>query len=501
MQNPLRQQFGTLQDSIRPMLSVALAIGVGIGAGIIAIVAGRVELKWAAVIVIATAAPCAALLVRDIKKLILITFIIDIPLGIDVALQDQEWHDGGPTGYIVSLMTIVLIVGYALWIIEHKPKVRFFPQVTVPALLYILMSLFSFFQTRNLQLSLFGLFMHCQFFLMTFYLANHLQTWSDVRLVMTTMAICLLLEGGLMVLQYFSGLSLEGGLVSSHTYDSTYSAGATGPRVGGTIGAPNSAAAYLASTLMMVLGAYLARAINGKLALPAIALGGVALIATASRTAWGSLTLSVSLLLLLSFRTDAWKKALPLILAAGLIAGVFFGDQLRARLSAAQTDRTRPELATMARNIIDAFPLGIGENNYDQVMSDRYAHPNWVGHRHTPVHNKYLLVWAELGPQGLAAFALLLLATAWQARRWLFRKDVSPAQYIIASGFLVALVGYAFHMNTEGFASRANVQILWLIIALIVVSSHFSFADCNCSVRGTRPSARSGDRAEQEAGW
>jgi len=449
---------------------VLLAILVGGGVGALAIVAGNASTKWAGVILIAVAAPAVALLVNDIRKLILIVLVVDIPLGIDIAIQNQEGHLGGPTGYIVSLMTIVLIVGYALWIIERKPQVRFFPQVTIPALLYLFMGVLSFYQSRNLQLSLFGLFLNCQFVLMYFYIVNHARTWADLHLIIVTMVVCLLLESALMVMQYFMGITLDLGMTSSYSLDGLASKGVTGPRVGGTIGTPNSAAVYLTPVLVLTFGAYLTgRLVDRRLALGAFFLGTIALIATASRTAWGSFFIGMLILLSRAVRIDAGKKGVLLLLVGGLLLGIFFGAQMQTRLAAAATDRTRPELAAMAYNIMRDYPWGVGENNYDQVMSDKYAHPNWVGHTLYPVHNKYLLVWSETGPQGLVAFSLLLVAAAWQARRWLFRTDIAPHLFILAAATLGALVVYAFHMRMEGFSSRTNLQQLWFIITMMVV--------------------------------
>ncbi len=462
----LRRWFNSLREEFSAFVPLALAIVVGIGAGVLTIVANNASSKWAVVMVAAAAGVPLALLFRDIRKLLLVVLVVDIPLGIDIAIQDQEWHQGGPTGYMVSLMTVALVLGYALWILDRRPKPRFFPSITVPALLYLLMVIVSLFQSRHLQLSLFGVFFHLQFILMYLYLANHVRTWDDVRLVVLTTVSCLLFEGVLMTLQYFMSTSLNLGVFVSYAYDSSASAGATGPRVGGTIGTANSAAAYVAPMLTLTLGAYLARLIDKKLAFPALSFGAVALVATASRTAWGSVVLALAVLFSQLFRSGAGKKALGLVLAGALAVGILFGSQVVERLAAASTDTTRPELATMARNIIAAYPLGIGENNYDQVMSDRYAHPAWVGHTHVPVHNKYLLVWAETGLQGLLAFVLLLVAPIWLARRWLFRTTIPSRLRILAASFLGMLAGYAFHMNTEGFSSRANVQIFWFVLAM-----------------------------------
>jgi hypothetical protein len=43
---------------------------------------------------------------------------------------------------------------------------------------------------------------------------------------------------------------------------------------------------------------------------------------------------------------------------------------------------------------------------------------------------------------------------------------------VIVAGLLGALAGYAYHMSTEGFASRGNLQILWFLIALIAAISY-----------------------------
>jgi O-antigen ligase len=317
---------------------------------------------------------------------------------------------------------------------------------------------------------LFGLFLYCQFVLMYFYIVNHVRTWADIHSIIVTMVVCLLLESALMVMQYFMGITLDLGMTSSYSVGGPASKGITGPRIGGTIGGPNSAAAYLTPALIITFGAYLTgRLVDRRLALGAFSLGTIALIATASRTAWGGFFIGMLILLSRAVWTDAGKKAILILLIGVLFVGIFFGAQMQTRLAAAATDRTRPELATMAYNIMKDYPLGVGENNYDQVMGDKYAHPNWVGHTHYPVHNKYLQVWTETGPQGLVAFSLLLIAAAWQARRWLFRTGIAPHFFILAAAILGALVGYAFHMRTESFSSRATLQQLWFIITMTVV--------------------------------
>ncbi len=423
--------------------------------------------KWVAVIVLGVAGMAVALFVKDIRKLILIVLIADIPLGIDIAIRDQEWHQGGPTGYVISLMTICLMVGYGIWILEKKPKGRFWIATTVPALIYLGMIILSLYQSYNLELSFFGIFLELQLFFLYYYLANHVKDWNDLRLVVNTVAVLLILESVYIILQYAFGFNINIGFLPNARVIG--SAGTSGVRVGGTIGTPNSAAAFLAVNMVLVLGAYAtSRLVNTKIALSALGLGVIALFITMTRTAWGSFSVILVVMTPWLWRTSIRKTLFPFLVVLGIMTTIFLGPQIVTRLQAATTDTTRPELAYMAYNIIRAYPMGVGVNNYDQYMIDKYAHPNWVGHTKYPVHNKYLLTWAELGIQGLAAFVLLLLAAIWRAGRQLIRSKQDIQLSMLPASLLAAFASYALHMSTEGFSSRSNMQILWFLIALIV---------------------------------
>jgi O-antigen ligase len=277
-----------------------------------------------------------------------------------------------------------------------------------------------------------------------------------------------------MVLQYFAGASLNVAdlIVSGSMADG--GTGVTGNRVSGTLPTPAGAAIYLNSMLVVTLGAYLAGTlVNRKLALAAFCLGVIALIATSSRGGWVAFAVSMLLVLGRALWTGAGRKAIVLFLIGGALVGTFFGPQIKERVETIEEDQSREQLAYMANNIINAFPLGVGDNNYDQYLKDEYAHPAWVGQQLWPPHNKYLLNWAELGPQGLIAFWLLLLATIGSARRWLFRADIAPEFVIIGSGFLAGLVACMIHMYSETFEGRMHEELLWFTIAMLAVTKQF----------------------------
>lgn len=452
------------------------AIGVGLGMGALSVFANNASSKWAVVIIGAVFAPTLVLLIKDIKKLVLMAFIIDSFLGVDIAIQNKGWHSGGPTGYMVSLTTIGLVVGYALWVFEKKPQPRFFPATTVPGLLVLLTISISFFHSPNWQLSAFGLFLKAQAFLMYFYIINHVTTWNRGRFVLTVLIVCLLLQGSLMVLQYFSGTSLNiGGLITSESI-SMGGEGVVGDRVSGTLGRPSKAALYLNSLLSITIALMLTTKLLDKWfawTMMATAVGVVALIATSSRGGWVAFAISMLLVIGRGLWIKQGRRNLNVLLIATALILLVFGDQILQRLVTIQEDNTRQQLDTMALNIIRAYPLGIGENTYDLYMSDKYAHPEMVGHTHLPVHNRYLMVWSETGLQGLVAFVLLLAAPFWQARKWLFDPHADQNMVALGIGVLGGLTTHIVHMRSENFNTLPETILLWFLIAMTVSVSQF----------------------------
>jgi O-antigen ligase len=473
--NTLRQLHFTEinQKKYQSLLIVFLALLVGSATGTLALVANNASSKWAGVIVIAILAPSAVLLINNIKKLILVTLVVDLILGIDIAIQNQGWHRGGPTGYMMSLATISLGIGYALWFIEKKPKPKFFPTISIPAVIYLGTILLSFYQSPNWLLSSFELFLGLQALLIYFYLVNHLSTWADVKLILFTITVCVLFEGLLMTLQYFAGASINlGGLIVSDSL-ANGGQGVIGDRVAGTLARPGNAALYLNSMLPLILGSYLIEGlINKKLALITFCVGVVALIATSSRAGWIGFGVAMLIFMAQVIWAGFEGKIIPLFLAGGLLIGIFFGGVIQQRLATIEEDHTRDQLDFMAYNIIRAYPLGVGANTYDLYMSDQFAHPVWVGHKHEPVHNKYLLTWAQLGLQGLMAFILSLVATIWQARRWFLNNKVDRRLAVLPAGLLAGLIAQMIQMRSETFNSGFHANLLWLVIALIVAMGY-----------------------------
>jgi putative inorganic carbon (HCO3(-)) transporter len=466
----------------REVTEIGLPILVGLGLGALAVFIRDLPSKWAGALVLAVITPVFVLLLGDIKKVILIALVVDIPLGFDVAIQNHGDHRGGPTGYLVSLMTIVLVVGYALWITERsRSKVYSFKSVTVPLLVFIFMAVASIFQSANVLFSTFNIFLMIQVFLMYFYTINHIKTWADVRLVINTWAVCLALESAFMILPRITGSEISFAGVASKVYSDT-SASVTGLRAVGTMGSPNAAAIWLTSSLVITMGAYLAYSelnLPGtRLTLLSFLIGAVGLVLTYSRSGWASFALAMLVLASLAIKRVIGRKRLTFLLVLILMVFSFFARPIVQRLT--EDDRGSAEArkigTEMAYNMIGDQPItGVGISNFD-VRRFEYLPPELVGEPRGKVyivHNHYLLTWSELGVFGLLSFVGILLAATAQGTRWInHRSDVRT--FMLSASLLAALAGYSLHMGSDVFTSRMPVQLLWFMIALITAINHLA---------------------------
>jgi O-antigen ligase len=454
---------------------------IGLGLGVLSVVALSLPPKWSGALVLAVIAPVVVLLVRDLKKLVLVAIIVTMPSGFDVSILNRTEHQGGPGGYVVSLLTFALIAGYVMWITERpKTSVRSFKPMTFPLLAFILLALISVFQSVDSTYSLAALFLLIQAFLMYFYIVNHVTTWDDFRLIINVIAACLALEGVLMALQYFTGLSLSFAGVSSHSlYDASESV--SGIRVGGTFGSSNGASIWLTSALAITMGAYLLYShlkLRGRhLLLLAFLLGTVGLLVTFSRSGWISFALAMLILGALAIKRDIATTSLILMVLIAFVIGGLSSDLIVRRFTGDDQGSAagRRIYAEMAFKMIDDHPLGVGINNFDErkmryLPVELFGQPSkWV----YVVHNHYLLVWAEMGLQGLVALVVVLLAAIAHGISGMVRQT-DPRGYMISTSLLAALIGYSLHMASDIFSWPETVLLLWLVIALITAANNLS---------------------------
>lgn len=426
--------------------------------------------------IVAVLSPFLALTSEAAQRVLLAVVILDIPLqfGTHLFYREDDAALGALGGLSISATTLALAGLYLSWLIRafasrysgQKTGVK----VNWPLVAYFGITLLSVFVAQDIGFSLFEVWLLLEACLVYFYIAGNVRTREDVVFVVSVLLAACLLESVVMIILRFTGMpSTIWGLPTHIHIDNDPKEGFM--RIGGTVGSPNFAAAYLsisltcaASVLFTTLGRlykWLATAVLG--------LGSIALILTFSRGGWLALALSLTLLCLVTWRRRGLSLKAPitvLVLLAllyvpfhSLVGARLFGDD---RGSA----ESRIPLMNLAFRIIEDHPLlGVGANNFTVAMGP-YLTSEFRQAFLFAVHNKYLLVLAETGIGGLIGFLAFFAGTmrkGWQC--WNFQdRLLSP----LALGFAAGIAGHMVHMTVDVFRGRPTQQLLWLIAGLLV---------------------------------
>jgi putative inorganic carbon (HCO3(-)) transporter len=412
------------------------------------------------------------------RRIFLAMVLLDIPLQIDqnFAYLDDAAALGAAGGYNISVTTFALAGLYGAWLIDRLVHRHRSAPVPVGLLLtlapYMCVAALTLVVARDVGLYSRGLFLLVQMFLLYVYLVGTVRTRQDLRFVVGWL-LCGLVCEGLIIAVSAAGGSFEAAGLQVRTDIFDEEEVGTAARFSGTLGSPILAASYLEMLLapaLAILGTNLGRC-HKTLAVLGLSLGSVALIGTFSRAGWLAASLSLTIVYLPLWRRRKLSPAVPVVLLVLLSAlALFFHEEIARRMTGNDggSARSRVPLMMMAWDIITDQPaLGVGANNYTEALKPRT--PEFGNEWLFTVHNQYLLVWAETGAIGLAAYLWFLLATlrrGWQ--RW---KRTDPLLSPLALGFTAALVGQMLHMQVDIFSSRPQIQLLFVVAALIGVMS------------------------------
>jgi putative inorganic carbon (hco3(-)) transporter len=406
------------------------------------------------------------------RKILLAVVLLDIPLQLDQSFNhlDDAAEFGGIGGFIVSVTTVALAGLYAAWLVDRfvrRERVSRVPWgLVTPLGAYVGVVAASLLVARDAGLYTRGLFLLVQMFLLYVYLVETVRSARDVRFIVTCLLCGLVIEGLIIGL----GLAGQGVDVAGLTSRVDLPAGDWGgpARFGGSVGSPNAAAGYLEMLLapaVAVLASNLGR-VWKTLATAGLALGSVALIGTLSRGGWIAAALSLAIVCVALWRCGRLSRVVLWLAAIVVATSLIFHGSIAARLTDDDLGSAHvrvPLMETAFRIIADNPFLGVGANNYTAALPD-YASRHQDGFLYT-VHNQYLIVWAETGLVGLAAFLWFLIATI---RRGLHGwKQRDPFLSPLALGFTAALVGQMVHMQVDLFNGRPQLQLLVTVAALI----------------------------------
>lgn len=436
-------------------------------------------------LIVALLSPIAALTSQTFQRLLFAVVILDIPiqLGTYLFYQPVQAALGALKGLSISATTLALAGLYASWCIRavanRTPTPRPRLHINLALVFFLAITMLSVFVAQDKTLSLFDVYLLFEACLIYFYVANNVRTQRDVLFVVLLLLSGCLLESIVIIAMKFT-------VTATTTWDfpihiiAENLAGDGRMRIGGTIGVPNVAGAYLsvmlgsaASILFTGLGK-----IYKWLATGVLGLGGIALIFTYSRGAWIALVFAIVVLFFVVWRQrGASLKAPIVVLIALVLLYVPFGDSISTRLFGDDqgSANSRIPLDKLAfRMIADNPLLGVGPNNFTVAM-DQYATSEFRREWLWAVHNKYLLIFAETGIGGLLAYLAFLLGTlrrGWQC--WRSRDSVfSP----LALGFVAGIAGHMVHQSVDLFRDRPLQQLVWLLAGLLVAMHRICVVD------------------------
>lgn len=436
----------------------------------------RLPRSLSSALVVALFGPLSILKSRVVQRILLATVLLDIPFqfGTHLLHSDQEAATGALSGLSISATTIALAGLYISWFLvsfanrnrKARPPLHF----NLPLVLFLGFSAISVFVAWDVSLVLYELFLAAQLYLVYFYVANNFYSRQDIRFAVSFLLVGCLIESAAMIILEFTGVpsSIWGLPTHIHLMTGIHDAFV---RVGGTVGSPNEASAYL--SLLLPLAACVlfldVKLWQKWLACLVLGFGGIAILFTYSRGGWIALVLSAIIIGFVLLRTRGASLKAPLGILAlltllylpfhGVISARLFGDDEGSAVS-------RIPLTMLAFRMIEDHPiLGVGANNFSVAMQPYLTSYFRSGFLYV-VHNKYLLIWSETGIGGLLAYLAFLfgaLRTGW--RCW---KQNDRYLSILALGITAAIVGDLVHMNFDVFQIGPVQELLWLLAGLLI---------------------------------
>jgi len=255
-------------------------------------------------------------------------------------------------------------------------------------------------------------------------------------------------------------------------------------RPSGFLGHPNVLADYLVFVLPVLLTLFLLGIKRiGRLVWLGTTLffifGIVALLLTLSRAGWLSFFFAALFILILGYLKGVVSSQLiARLIVLGMVGVmciiiVFPAALLRLTESDQRSTESRFIMMDQALLIIDRnFLLGVGMSGYNRAANknipESFANiSTWYQNQLLKgvVHNKYLLVMAELGLIGLVVFLLMLWKFTTVAIRYRHWKD--PVYYSVALGLSAGVFGQIIFFVFDHFHADIRLTLLFVYFGLI----------------------------------
>ena len=464
--------------------SLPAALVVGGICGIVSLIATQLSLPATAMVVVAGGGLAFLAVIGEIRRPLLALLAFIVPFHVSRTLMWRPAHIGGVSGFVIDSTDVVLLILVCLWIgemtIGHRP-IRFFPSISVPALLFIALGLASALIAIEPAFTAFQLVQWVKGFVLYLYLANHVTDEHDARWILVGLMAAVAFQSGLGLYEVIAQRPLGLGSLGEAATQAELILDWQGVRPRGTLVHANSLAAFLGMTLPLIATVFFTPA--GRtlkiLAGGVVFVGLMADVYTLSRGGWVGIIVSILILLAL-YPRGAHRRpfirllaGVPLLLILVVALNLLTGGQIVDRLT--ESDRgaagARVPLMRGAWAVISDHPvIGTGMNNY-LLAVEQYDPTHGLAQYDARgvVHNSFLLIAADTGLLGLAAFVWLLAAVGWRVLKFLFNHKVGWA-----AGLLIGLAAGGSHLIVHSmvdFVLLADNQLFvlfWILVGLMV---------------------------------
>jgi len=460
-----------MKSALEENWQIGLGVACGIGLGCVLGWARNAEMKYVIPLVGGILLLLAMVAFRRAEQICLAAFIAAIPFPMHAFLLKLDpMHGGGALGIYIMGADLPLVLLYICWFFDRKRGTFEQPPRSTRYALYLVP--FLLFSGLSVAWSPHPLWAACEVLrwlkvlLILIYATKRLRRENILFCAWVLMgSTCL--QSAIAILQSVkhSNLGLDKlgvfGKGGEEAVTQSLDSGTQLFRGTGLTGHPN----FLASYLLLSLPIFVMLALVEKRPWPkALWCGGFllsfgGLCSTMSRAAWVSFLIAGTLLFFLSIAQSliSVKRATFLALSALAIAGILglsFSEFIRERFQGdwSESWKLRVELNEAAIGMARDHPIGgVGSNNftaefpqYDPSMADIMLK---IDNMYTVVHNVYLLVWAEVGTIGLAAYAFFFVAVFVRGTKAL--RSMNPRDRALTLGIFTGVLGAMMFDLTE----------------------------------------------------
>jgi putative inorganic carbon (hco3(-)) transporter len=460
-----------MRTALEHRWQAALGIACGLGLGSAIAWMRNAEMKYVVALAGGLLFLVALLMARRAERLCLLAFVAAIPLPMHAFLYKLDpMHAGGALGAYLVAADLPLAGMYLFWFLDWArgaagPRPR-------PLRYAVFLLPFLLFSGMSIAWSSHPVWAVCEWLrwvkvlLIVIYAARRLRR-EDIPACTWTLMASACLESAIATMQSLthSNLGLDKlGVFGAGGEQAVTQQLATGGmlfRGSALTGHPNFLATYLLLTLPMLalVGLMERRPLRKVLWYGGFLVCLAGLAGTMSRAAWVSFAIAAAL----AFAAAVAQHLIPIkrsailllsALAIAGIAGLSLQNLILERFHADWNEswKLRVELNEAAMAMAqDHLVGGVGLNNYtaefpqyDPEMADLMMK---MDNMLTVVHNTYLLIWAEVGTLGLAAFACFVGGAFWRGGRAL--HSMAPKDRALALGILAGIFGALLFDLTE----------------------------------------------------